>query len=166
MPIRRFGWVAAAALLASSPAQAETSYVPMCKIRDDGVEKTRLVPPSKVQSALDKGLTRGECIDPANGRVLCKTKRGKRVNALLPDSMVQRALDKGFFTLGECDDSLPLLPPFLSSSPAEGETVSRSAWLVARFAGEVAARAEDRVWLSCDGSPVPHAPHPLAPIPW
>ena len=48
MPIRRFGWVAAAALLASSPAQAATSHVPMCKIRDNGVEKTRLVPASKV----------------------------------------------------------------------------------------------------------------------
>jgi len=82
--------VAAASLLASSPAQAATSYVPMCKIRDNGVEKTRFIPASKVQSALDKGLTPGECADPANGRVLCKTKRGKRVNVLLPDSMVQR----------------------------------------------------------------------------
>jgi hypothetical protein len=76
--------------------------VPMCKSKR-GKQVTVLVPESKVQRSLDKGFfTRGECLDPANGRVLCKTKRGKRVNVLLPDSKVQRALDKGFFTRGEC----------------------------------------------------------------
>jgi hypothetical protein len=77
----------------------------MCKAKlRNGVfvEKTKLVPPSKVERALDKGLTRGECDDPKNGQVLCKTKRGKRVNVLLPDNQVQKALDKGFYTLGEC----------------------------------------------------------------
>jgi hypothetical protein len=56
-----------------------------------------------------------------------------------------------------------LLPPFVSSTPAEGETVSREAWLVARFAGEVAKGAEDRVWLFCDGSLVARSIHWLAP---
>ena len=62
-----------------------------------------MVPPSKVQKALDKGITLGECTTPLNGRVLCKNKRGKRVNVLVPDSKVQQALDKGFFTLGACE---------------------------------------------------------------
>jgi hypothetical protein len=74
----------------------------MCKITDTGVEKTRMVPPEKMQRSLDKGLTPGECLNPTNGRVLCKAKRGKRVNVLLPDTRVQRAMDKGFFTLGAC----------------------------------------------------------------
>jgi len=76
--------------------------IPMCKITDTGVEKTRMVPPEKMQRSLDKGLTPGECLNPTNGRVLCKAKRGKRVNVLLPDTKVQRAVDKGFFTLGAC----------------------------------------------------------------
>jgi hypothetical protein len=74
----------------------------MCKIKGNGVEKTKMVPTSKMQRLLDKGLTMGECPNATNGYVLCKSKRGKRVNVLLPDSRVQRALDKGFCTLGEC----------------------------------------------------------------
>ena len=57
----------------------------------------------------------------------------------------------------------PLLPPFLSSTPADGETVSRSAWLVARFAGAVLEGAEERIWLACDGSVLARTTHPLAP---
>jgi len=74
----------------------------MCKHTARG-EKTRLVPPSKVQKSLDKGLTLGECANPTNGRVLCKNKQGKRVNVLVRDSKVQQALDKGFYTLGACE---------------------------------------------------------------
>ncbi len=51
---------------------------------------------------MDQGFTLGECLDLANGRVLCKTKRGKRLNVLVPCSEVQSVLDKGFCTLGEC----------------------------------------------------------------
>ncbi len=40
-----------------------------------------------------------------------------------------------------------LLPPLVSTTPADGETVSRSAWLVARFAGDVAAGGERHVFL-------------------
>ena len=63
---------------------------------------------------------------------------------------------------GNCNP-VPLLPPFLSSSPADGETVPRSAWLVARFAGSIAERAEHRIWLSCNGSWVSRSLHRLAP---
>jgi hypothetical protein len=75
----------------------------MCKLTAKGTQKTKLVPPGKVQKKLDKGIALGECADPANGRVLCKNKSGKRVNVLLPDNEVQKALDKGFFTLGACE---------------------------------------------------------------
>jgi hypothetical protein len=57
--------------------------------------------PSGPRVGVQPGPAHGECLDPANGQVLCKTKRGKHVNILLPDGKVQRALDKGF-TLGEC----------------------------------------------------------------
>jgi hypothetical protein len=67
-----------------------------------GSQLTVLVAPSKMQRQLERGLTRGECDSPSNGRVLCHAKRGKRVNVLLPASKVQRALDRGSFTLGEC----------------------------------------------------------------
>ena len=86
--------------------------VPMCKIKirnDVLVEKTKLVPEEKVQKALDKGLELGECDNPQNGQVLCKSKPAqpgkpaKRANVLLPDNQVQKALDKGFYTLGECE---------------------------------------------------------------
>ena len=84
----------------------------MCKIKlRDGVrvEKTKLVPEDKVDKSLDKGLELGECKNPQNGRVLCKSKPAqpgkpaKRANVLLPDNQVQKALDKGFYTLGECE---------------------------------------------------------------
>jgi len=159
----RSWWFVAVAILASSPARAEVLHLPMCRIRDDGVEKTRLVPPAKVQRALEKGLTRGECTSAANGRVLCRTKRGKRANVLVPEKEIQRLLEEDFFAPGECGDPDEPLPPLVSSSPADGETVSRSAWLVARFAGEVAGGAEDGIWMSCAGSEVPHSSHRLAP---
>jgi len=41
--------------------------------------------------------------------------------------------------------------------------VARSVWLVARFAGEVAQGAEERVWLFCDASPVEFSIQRLAP---
>jgi len=75
--------------------------VPVCKVKANGKQTTKLVDANKAQSLLDKGLTLGECPDPSNGRVLCKEKRGKRANVLLPDTKVQRALDKGL-TLGAC----------------------------------------------------------------
>lgn len=56
-----------------------------------------------------------------------------------------------------------LLPPLVSSTPADGATVSRSAWLVTHFAGAVAAGAEDRIWLACDGSLLERSTHRLAP---
>ena len=56
-----------------------------------------------------------------------------------------------------------LLPPFVASTPAAGETVPASAWLVAQFAGEVAAGAEDRVWLFCDELLLERSIHRLAP---
>lgn len=85
-----------------TPLPPPTGDVPMCKIQDSGVEMTKMVPPSNVQAQAARGLTLGECNHPSNGRVVCKAKRGKRVNVLLPDREVQKALDTGFCTLGEC----------------------------------------------------------------
>jgi hypothetical protein len=62
---------------------------------------TVLVPPSRVQVSLDKGLRMGECSDPVNGLVMCKAKRGKMATILVPHGRVQRSLDKGL-TLGVC----------------------------------------------------------------
>jgi len=55
------------------------------------------------------------------------------------------------------------LPPLVASSPSDGETVSRSAWLIARFAGEVALGVANRISLSCDGSWIAHSTHLLEP---
>ena len=85
-----------------TPTPAVVGDVPLCNLEDDGVQKTRMVPRDKVQRLLDRGLTRGECPDPSNGRVLCGAKRGKRVNVLVPEAKVQALLDKGLSTLGEC----------------------------------------------------------------
>jgi len=79
--------------------------VPMCKSKERNgvvVEKTKLVPSTKVERAQEKGLTLGECADPQNGRVLCKDKGGKRANVLVPETRVQQALDRGIYSLGEC----------------------------------------------------------------
>jgi hypothetical protein len=75
--------------------------IPMCKITERGVERTMLVPSSRVESSLDKGLSLGDCESPSNGRVLCKVTRGTRTNVLLPDSKVSTALDKGL-AFGAC----------------------------------------------------------------
>jgi hypothetical protein len=56
-----------------------------------------------VQRKIAKGLIPGECANPSNGRVLCKTKEGKRTNVLAPNRKVQKLLDKGFYTLGACE---------------------------------------------------------------
>jgi len=73
---------------------------PMCKSKR-GKQMTVLVPPSKVQRSLDKGLTMGECPNAANGRVMCKSRRGKMKSTVVPHNAVQRSLDKGL-TLGVC----------------------------------------------------------------
>jgi len=59
-----------------TPLPSLVGDVPMCKSQR-GREMTVPVPPSGLQRLLDKGLARGECLNPTNGRVLCKTRRGK-----------------------------------------------------------------------------------------
>jgi len=103
-------------LIWSAPAQAQDE-VPMCKIRAGGTEATTLVPPSRVQQSLDKGFLLGECPNPSNGRVMCKTKGTRSLNVLVPDSKVQSALDRGVYTLGECG----------GTPPPEGEGVNVTA---------------------------------------
>jgi len=75
--------------------------IPMCKMKAGGKQKTKLVAPTKVQKQLDKGLSIGECPNPTNGLLMCKSKRGKLKSMLVPHSKVQRSLDKGL-TLGVC----------------------------------------------------------------
>jgi hypothetical protein len=75
--------------------------IPMCKTKAGGKQTTKLVAPSKVQKQLDRGLSIGECLDARNGRLMCKSKRGRLASVLVPDSKVQRSLDKGL-TLGVC----------------------------------------------------------------
>jgi hypothetical protein len=77
--------------------------VAMCKIKPNGAQKTVLVKPEKVQKKLDQGLTLGECANPSNGRVLCKTRSGERTNVLVPEKKVQKLLGKGSYTLGACE---------------------------------------------------------------
>ena len=96
-----FGMLGALVLTLVWTVQARASDVPMCKIGANGVENTKLVPEDKVQQSLDKGLERGECANPANGRVMCKPKGGTFVNVLVPEKKVQKKLSKGY-TLGEC----------------------------------------------------------------
>lgn len=83
-----------------TPAPLPTGDMPMCKSKR-GQQMTVLVPPSKVQVSLGKGLTMGECSDPVNGLLMCKAKRGKMATVLVPHGKVQRSLDKGL-TLGAC----------------------------------------------------------------
>jgi len=83
-----------------TPAPLPVGDVPMCKSKR-GKQMTVLVPASKMQRSLDKGLTMGECANATNGVVMCKSKRGKMTSVLVPESKVQRSLDKGL-TLGVC----------------------------------------------------------------
>ena len=62
---------------------------------------TVLVPPSKMQRSLDKGLRFGECPNATNGLLMCKSKRGKLKSVVVPYSKLQRSLSKGL-TLGVC----------------------------------------------------------------
>ena len=83
-----------------TPTPLPVGDMPMCNSKR-GSQMTVLVPPSRVQVSLDKGLTMGECSDPVNGLVMCKAKRGKMATILVPHGKVQRSLDKGL-TLGVC----------------------------------------------------------------
>jgi len=83
-----------------TPTPLPVGDIPMCKSKR-GKEMTVLVPPSKLQRSLDKGLTMGECPDAMNGVVMCKSKRGKLKSMVVPYSKIQRSLDKGL-TLGVC----------------------------------------------------------------
>jgi len=82
------------------PTPLPVGDLPMCKSKR-GKEMTVLVPPTKLQRSLDKGLTMGECPDAMNGVVMCKSKRGKLKSMVVPHSKVQRSLDKGL-TMGVC----------------------------------------------------------------
>jgi hypothetical protein len=75
----------------------------MCRIKKSGAQKTSLVAPGKVQKKLDRGFTLGECANPSNGRVLCRTRSGERTNVLVPEKKVQKLLGKGSYTLGACE---------------------------------------------------------------
>jgi hypothetical protein len=80
---------------------------PFCRIGSGGKERTKLVAPKKLEDQLAKGLLFGECANPSNGRVMCRTKSGGRMsNVLIAEGRVQRMLDKGGFALGACS-SLP-----------------------------------------------------------
>lgn len=82
--------------------EPQVGDVPVCKIEKNGRERTKLVPPHKVQKKLDKNLEPGECPNPSNGRVMCKIKNGRKLkNVLVKDKKVQEKLDKGW-TLGVC----------------------------------------------------------------
>ena len=83
-----------------TPAPLPVGDHPMCKSKR-GKQMTVLVPSTKMQRSLDKGLTMGECPDATNGLAMCKTKRGKMKSMVVPHSKVQRSLDKGL-TLGVC----------------------------------------------------------------
>jgi len=83
-----------------TPTPLPVGNVPMCKLRR-GKQMTVLVPPTKVQRSLDKGLTMNECPNPTNGLVMCGSKRGKLTSVVVPHRRVQRSLDKGL-TLGVC----------------------------------------------------------------
>jgi len=100
-------------------AEAGAIYVPVCKF--NGVQKTKLVPEEKVQTAIDRGFVLGECPDPSNGRVMCKSKGGRDENLLVPDSKVQAALDKGIYTLGACPGT-PGATPTPTPTPAPTPT--------------------------------------------
>ena len=84
-----------------TPTPLPVGDIPMCKMKAGGKQTTKLVPPSKVQIQLAKGLSIGECPDARNGRLMCKSKRGRLASVLVPESKVQRSLDKGL-TLGVC----------------------------------------------------------------
>jgi hypothetical protein len=75
--------------------------IPMCRIKASGKQITKLVPPKKMQKLVTKGATMGECANATNGRVMCKSKRGKLKSMLVPHSKVQKMLAKGM-TLGVC----------------------------------------------------------------
>jgi hypothetical protein len=83
-----------------TPAPLPVGDLPMCKSKR-GKQMTVLIPPSKMQRFLDKGLTMGECPDAMNGVVMCKAKRGKMTSVVVPHRKVQRSLAKGM-TLGVC----------------------------------------------------------------
>jgi hypothetical protein len=85
---------------ALTPTPLPLGKIPMCKLKR-GKEMSVLVPPSKVQRSLDKGLTIGECPVATNGVVMCRSKRGKLTSVVVPHRRVQRSLDKGI-TLGVC----------------------------------------------------------------
>ena len=84
-----------------TPTPLPLGDIPMCKTKAGGKQVTKLVAPSKVQKLLDKGLSIGECPEPRNGRLMCKSKRRKLASVLVPERKVQRLLDKGL-TLGVC----------------------------------------------------------------
>ncbi len=98
---------AGSAAAATPTPEPQVGDVPMCRIEANGKQRTKLVPPQKTQDKLDNSLRPGECPNPVNGRVMCKTKNGSKIkNVLVKDKEVKEMLGRGW-TLGACDPPVP-----------------------------------------------------------
>jgi hypothetical protein len=90
---------------AAAPAAAPGSQVgkvPVCKVAKNGKERTKLVASHRVEKKLQGKYKLGECPNPANGRVMCKTRCGRDLkNVLVKEGKVRKKLGKGW-TLGVC----------------------------------------------------------------